>query len=74
MLVSILELFQDMVRAGLERKSIREYLDNFARVPRFETVILFLSLEEKRVAREVWEKLDVSKEELERRWVSIAKM
>ena len=70
MLVSILELFLEMVRVEREGKRIREYLDNFGRVPRFETVILFLSREEKGIAREVWERLGVFKGELEKRWVS----
>lgn len=55
-----------------ERKSvIREYLDYFETVPRFETVVLFLSRKEKEVARDVWESLGVSKGDLGRIWSSV---
>lgn len=72
MLVSILELFREMVVGVSERKSvIREYLDYFETVPRFETVVLFLSRKEKEVARDVWESLGVSKGDLGRIWSSV---
>jgi hypothetical protein len=74
MLVSILELFREMVRidTGAERKSvIGEYLDHFTHVPRLETVVLFLSRKEKDVARDVWESLGVSKGDLGRQWGTV---
>jgi hypothetical protein len=38
---------------------MREYMASFAKVPRFRTVILFMSMKEKELAKEVWEKLGV---------------
>jgi len=38
---------------------IREYMENMAQVPRFSTLILFLTSKEKTVAKEVWRKLGV---------------
>lgn len=38
---------------------MREYMVSFAKVPRFRTVILFMSEKEKELAKEVWEKLGV---------------
>ncbi|KDR82368.1 hypothetical protein GALMADRAFT_237649 [Galerina marginata CBS 339.88] len=39
---------------------IKAYLTNFAHIPRFGTLVLFLSRKEKEVARGVWEALGVS--------------
>jgi RNA polymerase II-associated protein 3 len=57
-----------MVLIGERKSVIREYLDSFARVSRFETVFLFLSRTEKAIARDVWESLGVSKDNLGRQW------
>jgi len=39
---------------------IRDYMEAMAQVPRFSTLILFLTSKEKAVAKEVWRKLGVS--------------
>ena len=69
MLVSIFELFRQI---GDERqKTIRDYLEYFGRIPRFETVILFLSRKEKEIVKDVLEKLGVLKNDLGRQWSSV---
>lgn len=58
MLVSIMETFLatlDVKKADLRIKStIREYMENFARIPRFNTLVLLLSKSEKALATSVW--------------------
>lgn len=62
MLVSILEVFLELLRPRDEvkadddtRASVKEYLRNLARVPRFPTVLLFLTSAERAVAKNVCE-------------------
>ena len=38
---------------------MRQYMAMFSKVPRFSTVVLFMSAEEKKLAKEVWEKVGV---------------
>jgi hypothetical protein len=71
MLVSILEMFREVVRAADRKSAVRDYLEYFARVSRFETVVLFLSRGEKDVARGVLESVGVSKGELGRQWGAV---
>jgi hypothetical protein len=71
MLVSILEMFREVVRAAETKNAVREYLEYFARVPRFETVVLFLSRGEKDIARGVLESVGASKGELGRQWGAV---
>jgi len=40
---------------------IRGYMENLVQVPRFSTLILFLTNREKAVAKEVWRKLGVQR-------------
>ena len=70
MLVSILETFlaytakgdDDDSRATTTTKTIiHEYMENFARIPRFNTLLLFLSKSEKMLAKRVWMAVDVDK-------------
>lgn len=60
MLVSILEVFLAVLHANT-RDKIQEYMDNLARIPRFGTLVLFLSKQEKEVARDVWRGLGVER-------------
>lgn len=63
MLVSILEVFLELFRPRDEvkgydddmRSSVKEYLQNFSRVPRFPTVLMFLTSAERDVAKKVCE-------------------
>jgi len=63
LLNSILEVFL-VVLSSLPTKEdevkIREYMENMAQIPRFSTLILFLTSKEKAIAKEVWRKLGVS--------------
>ncbi|RDB15279.1 RNA polymerase II-associated protein 3 [Hypsizygus marmoreus] len=68
LLLSILTVFNEVLRTGENASKVREYMDAFARVERFGTVVLFLSRAEKEVAREVWEGLGVTKEDVGRLW------
>ncbi|KXN83111.1 Translocon at the outer membrane of chloroplasts 64, partial [Leucoagaricus sp. SymC.cos] len=62
LLVSLLEVFL-LVLSSLPTADnlnmIKEYMDNLAQVPRFTTLVLFLSGSEKAIAKEVWRKLGV---------------
>ena len=65
MLVSIMETFlatlevtKDDPRAKT-KTIIQEYMENFARIPRFNTLVLFLSKNEKSLAKSVWMAVDV---------------
>lgn len=42
-----------------DRVRMREYMASFTKVPRFRTVVLFMSKGEKGLAKEVWERLGV---------------
>ncbi|GLB45501.1 putative rna polymerase ii-associated protein 3 [Lyophyllum shimeji] len=65
LLISILQVFREVLRRSPNAAvTVREYLDAFARVERFGTIVLFLSREEKAVARDVWEALGVTKEDV----------
>jgi hypothetical protein len=60
LLVSILEVFLIVLSslpAVEEKAQIREYLDGLAKVPRFPTLVLFLSGKEKAMTKEMWRKL-----------------
>lgn len=62
LLVSILEVFLVVLscRPTTEDTSkIGEYMDNLGKVPRFPTLVMFLSAQEKVLAKEVWRKLGV---------------
>ena len=66
MLVSIMETFlatlevmtkkddDDDDDARAKKTIIQEYMENFARIPRFNTLVLFLSKSEKMLAKSVW--------------------
>lgn len=60
MLASILDVFLAVLNANT-REKIQEYMDNLARIPRFGTLVLFLSKQEKEVARDVWRGLSVER-------------
>ena len=38
---------------------IQDYMENFARIPRFNTLVLFLSKSEKSLAESVWKAVDI---------------
>lgn len=68
MLAAILSLFHNLLSAeekeeqkGREEKItlIRSYMFSLAHVPRFRTVVMFLSRQEKEVAKGVWEGVGV---------------
>ena len=63
MLVSIMETFLatlEVTKGDSRVKTIiQEYMENFARIPRFNTLVLFLSKSEKSLAKNVWIAVDV---------------
>lgn len=62
MLVSIMETFLEVTKDDDSRTiktTIREYMENFAGIPRFNTLLLFLSKSEKKLAKSVWMAVDV---------------
>jgi hypothetical protein len=64
MLVSIMETFLarlEVTKGDSRVKTIiQEYMENFARIPRFNTLVLFLSKSEKSLAKSVWMAVDVN--------------
>lgn len=58
LLISIIDVFIDVVKANAVDQAtadiIRDYLMGFENVPRFGTVLLFLSEKEKARIREIW--------------------
>lgn len=65
MLVSILHTFVAVLSSSEGGSEIKQrvlaYMNSFANVPRFGTVVLFLSASEKEVAKKVWDLLGVGK-------------
>jgi hypothetical protein len=63
MLVSIMETFLaklEVAKGDSRAKTIvQEYMESFARIPRFNTLVLFLSKSEKSLAKSVWMAVDV---------------
>lgn len=62
MLVSIMETFLEVTKdddSRAKKATIQEYMENFARIPRFNTLLLFLSKSEKKLAKSVWMAVDV---------------
>lgn len=54
LLAGLVEVFLNILKSeGVEAEAIRDYMNALTRVPRFGTVLLFLSRKEKDVAREV---------------------
>lgn len=65
-MVDILQVFE---KANDERQPlVREYMENFAKVPRFGTVVLFLSRKEKDLVKQVWGRLGVGKDTVDPVW------
>ncbi|KAF8879478.1 hypothetical protein BD779DRAFT_1551728 [Infundibulicybe gibba] len=73
MLISILKTFRDHIDLNPGPTNVKSYLDALARVPRFGTVVLFLSADEKEIARMVWERVGVISAELSGPWRCVAK-
>ena len=62
MLVSIMETFLEVTKdddSRAKKATIQEYMENFARIPRFNTLLLFLSKSEKKLAKSGWMAVDV---------------
>jgi len=64
LLGSILDTFLTILKQTTDpengdRVRMRQYMAMFSKVPRFSTVVLFMSAEEKKLAKEVWEKVGV---------------
>lgn len=63
MLVSIMETFLVMLDVTKDdsrvKTTVREYMENFASIPRFSTLVLFLSKNEKALAKNVWKAVGV---------------
>lgn len=74
MLASVLEALLDVLSVAADVSTIKErmlaYLDGFSKVPRFETVLLFLSQKEKQRAKRLLELLGV--EQPSTVWKSVA--
>ena len=47
------------------KATIKTYLINFSRVPRFSTIIMFMSKDEKALVKEVWEAMDRVDDQIE---------
>ena len=68
MLVSILDVFLKVLQYisanpnddNPEKAKVHEYLTVLASVPRFNTLILFLSKPEKELSKEVWAQLGIN--------------
>lgn len=63
MLVSIMETFLAKLDgtkgdSGAKRV-VQEYMENFARIPRFNTLVLLLSKSERALAKSVWMAVDI---------------
>lgn len=62
-LIAVLDTLRSLVASGIGqadvRNAMREYLDGFAKVQRFDTVVMFLSAQEKDVVRDVLRALGV---------------
>jgi hypothetical protein len=63
-LCSILDTFLTVLNQTTDpenddRVRMRQFMAMFSKVPRFGTVVLFMSVEEKKLAKEVWEKVGV---------------
>ena len=60
MLVSIMETFLAAATDDVRTKTlVQEYMENFARIPRFNTLVLLLSKSEKALAKSVWMAVDI---------------
>ena len=67
--MSILETFKAVLGNAPEietKESVKTYLLNMARVPRFTTVVLFMSKAEKQLVKEVWDGVSVGDDQVER--------
>ena len=68
MLVSIMQCFMAILDAkegdSRIKTIVREYMENFARVPRFNTLILLLSKNEKALAQSVWTAVGVDQPDM----------
>ena len=75
LLISVIDVFIDVVKANADDQAtadaIRAYLVGFENVPRFGTVLLFLSEKEKARIVEIWKLLGV--ETLSGVWSSLAR-
>lgn len=65
LLASILKTFLSVLGRKSEGRdvvtAVRAYMESFEKVPRFGTVVLFLSQEERVSAKEVWKQLGVAR-------------
>lgn len=69
LLVSMLETFKAVLEnapAAEVKEGVKTYLLNFARVPRFTTVVLFMSKTEKQLVKEVWDGVSAGDDQVER--------
>ena len=69
LLVSMLETFKYILENNSGRdvkESVKTYLLNMARVPRFTTIVLFMSKDEKQLVKEVWDGVAVGDDQVER--------
>jgi hypothetical protein len=60
---SILSVFADVLNPSddIIKATVLAYMENFPKIARFSTVVLFFSRAEKAVAKKVWELLGVEK-------------
>ncbi|KIP04334.1 hypothetical protein PHLGIDRAFT_76108, partial [Phlebiopsis gigantea 11061_1 CR5-6] len=69
LLVKMLETFKVVLDNAPEvevKESIKTYLLNMARVPRFTTIVLFMSKIERQLVKEVWDGVDAGDDQVER--------
>ena len=69
LLVSILETFKATLESapqGDVKETVKTYLLSFARVPRFGTVVLFMSKDERTLVEQVWSEVSVGDDQVER--------
>lgn len=47
------------------KETVKRYLINFSRVPRFSTIAMFMSRDEKKLMKDVWDALDRVDDQIE---------
>lgn len=69
LLVSMLETFKFVLTEHDDERTIKDsvksYLLNLARVPRFSTIIMFMSNDEKKLVKEVWDGVSRTDDQVE---------
>lgn len=69
LLVSVLETFKFVLTEhdddSSTKDSVKAYLLNLARVPRFSTIIMFMSKDERKLVKEIWDIVSRTEDQVE---------